>query len=96
MQVRDSNISMHSDLESGDDSDVIVNLHIKLSSKKYKKHYEFFWCSKLAPGIHYINNRALKNVMKKIANQDEDDNNDYQFRGGWFFTKKIHERAEEK
>ena len=34
--------------------------------------------------------------MKKIANQDEDDNNDYQFREGWFITKKIHERAEEK
>ena len=34
--------------------------------------------------------------MKKIANQDEDDNNDYQFGGGWFITKKINERAGKK
>ena len=37
----------------------------------------------------------MTNILKKIANQDKDDSNDFQFGRGWFITKKIHERTGE-
>ena len=82
MQASDLNILIYLDWESGDDSGKIVNYHIKLSSKKYNIQYELFWCPKLTIGIQNINNRTLTNMLKKIENQDKDDDNDFQFGRG--------------